>query len=234
MAMQVKHVAKDAAQKWEDEALCEAHVILAAAVNGPLTDLVLPPLPLALLEVHKSLHKRRPMNPSDIQSPFAQASTSPWAVWMAHEDDPEIPSQIDLGDPSTFWWEDLEERTTKTVAPVLVPLKDEVMNPSCFSNLRVQTPPPAVLRDRLDGNYWRKQESDTDEQGSILAGGTVSASSDGGCGRPLRGYERTWTAWSNHQLVINLVPAVDHSSGIAWIPRVWMRTKVDMSMSRQV
>ncbi|KAH0838785.1 hypothetical protein J3R83DRAFT_7161 [Lanmaoa asiatica] len=132
MAMQVKHLAKDAAQKWEDEALREARVILAAAVNGPLTDLVLPPLPLALLEVHKSHHKPRPMKPSDIQSPFTQASTSPWAVWMTHEDDPEIPSQIDLGDPRTFWWEGLEKRTTKTVVPVLVPLKDEVTNTSRF------------------------------------------------------------------------------------------------------
>ena len=71
-------------------------------------DLIIPPLPLALLEFHKRLEKRRLMKPSDIYSPFLQASTSHLALWITDEDDPKIPSHIDLGDPATFWWKDVE------------------------------------------------------------------------------------------------------------------------------
>ena len=51
------------------------------------------------------------MRPSDIRAPFEQASSSPWAVWISHES--EIPTNIDLGDPRTFWWTELEEEERK-------------------------------------------------------------------------------------------------------------------------
>jgi hypothetical protein len=88
--------------------LCTQQDIFEAAVKGSLTDLVIYPLPLTLLEVHKRLAKRRFMKPSDIHSPFLQASTSPLALWITDEDDPKIPPYIDLGHPSTFWWKDVE------------------------------------------------------------------------------------------------------------------------------
>lgn len=105
-------------------------VVLAAAMNGPLTDLVIPPLPLALLEVQKRLKDCRPLQPSDINAPFDQASSSPWAVWMADEHDSNIPSHIDLGDPNSFWWKNLQlvgdhTSTTRKATPTHIPSNDE-------------------------------------------------------------------------------------------------------------
>ncbi|KAI9454725.1 hypothetical protein HD554DRAFT_321315 [Boletus coccyginus] len=54
------------------------------------------------------------MRPSDIHSPAEQARSSPWAIWTTPEDNPRIPSHISLGDPSTFWWKDVEEKVPKT------------------------------------------------------------------------------------------------------------------------
>ncbi|KAF8555889.1 hypothetical protein OG21DRAFT_781803 [Imleria badia] len=124
-AMKLEPIGEDAEQKWEAEVLREAREILEAAFKGSLADLVIPPLPVALCEVHKRLNKRRPMKPSDIHWPLNQASSSPWAVWITDEDDPKIKlaSHIDLGNPATFWWKDLEERTTRrvTARPALGP-----------------------------------------------------------------------------------------------------------------
>ena len=70
----------------------------------------IPPLPLALLEVQRKLDKQRPMRPSDIHSPYEQASSSYYVTLMTRENDSEIPSDVDLGDPTSFWWNDLEEK----------------------------------------------------------------------------------------------------------------------------
>ncbi|KAG6373202.1 hypothetical protein JVT61DRAFT_6823 [Boletus reticuloceps] len=113
MAMKVKHIAGDAAQSWEDKVLKEVDDILDAAFRGPLPNLIIPPLPVALKEIQQRLEGRRPMMPSDIHSPFDQAGSSPWAIWITHEHDPKIPSCFDLGDPNTFWWTDVEEAATK-------------------------------------------------------------------------------------------------------------------------
>ncbi|KAF8439337.1 hypothetical protein L210DRAFT_2211356 [Boletus edulis BED1] len=112
MAMKVKRIAGDAAQRWEDKVLKEDD-ILDAAFRGPLPNLIIPPLPVALEEMQKHLEGRRPMMPSDIHSPFDQAGSSHWAIWITDEHDPRIPSYFDLGDPNTFWWMDMEEADTK-------------------------------------------------------------------------------------------------------------------------
>lgn len=82
--------------------------MLAAAHKGPLTDLAIPPLPIAILEEHRRLAKRRPLCPADIHTPFDQAVSSPWSVWMS--DHVQIPPETVLGDPSTFWWMSPDEQ----------------------------------------------------------------------------------------------------------------------------
>ena len=108
-----------------------------------MTDLTIPPLPLAILEVHKRLEQRRPMNPSDVSSPFDQASTSPLALWMTDENDPDIPSHIDLGDPATFWWKDVEVTPGRVRTTYGMNAEDNHALGKCFS-FAVQTQHDAI------------------------------------------------------------------------------------------
>ncbi|KAN0101147.1 hypothetical protein V8E55_001131 [Tylopilus felleus] len=109
-AMQIKNIIEDAAQEWEEQVVKEAKQVITAAMSGPIMEVRIPPLPLALLEVQRKLDKQRPMRPSDIHSPYEQASSSYYVTLMTRENDSEIPSDVDLGDPTSFWWNDLEEK----------------------------------------------------------------------------------------------------------------------------
>ena len=74
-----------------------------------MSNVAIPPLPLALIEVHRALAEQRPLKPR-CSFTIRASKVVTWVKWVSDSNDAQIPPKTDLGDPSTFWWMGQEEK----------------------------------------------------------------------------------------------------------------------------